>query len=214
MNKLYVLMGKSCTGKDTLCQELLDCSELNIKGVVGYTTRPIRSGEKEGVEYNFVNPQDTKRLHDLRESGKIIEERVYKTEYGDWLYFTVDDGQIDFTANHLMIGTLESCKSLQSYYGEDLVIPIYIEVDDAIRLQRSLNRENSQKNPKYTEMCRRYLADNEDFSEDRLASIKNIKRINNDNGVSSCLEQISEDIMSGFKNRKRINNFKGKSVFI
>lgn len=50
----------------------------------------------------------------------------------------------------------------------DALIPIYLEVDDGLRLQRALDREREQKEPKYAELCRRFLADEEDFSTEKL----------------------------------------------
>ncbi|HBP25076.1 MAG TPA: guanylate kinase, partial [Oribacterium sp.] len=56
-----------------------------------YTTRPIREGEQEGVEYHFVTDAQMDRFE---REGRIIEERRYQTVYGPWRYATVDDGQI------------------------------------------------------------------------------------------------------------------------
>ena len=98
--------------------------------------------------------------------GKIIEYRSYETVHGKWTYFTGDDEQLDLKHwNYLGIGTLESYKKLKDYFGQDKICPIYIEVEDGERLSRALIREGKQKIPQYAEMCRRFLADCEDFSE-------------------------------------------------
>ena len=55
---------------------------------------------------------------------------------------------------------------MQNYFGKENVIPIYIQVDDGVRLERALERERTQKEPKYAELCRRFLADEKDFSEE------------------------------------------------
>ena len=70
--------------------------------------------------------------------------------------------------NSLIIGTLESYEQIRNYFGKENIYPIYVEVDNGLRLQRALDREKSQETPQYTEMCRRYLADEEDFSEENL----------------------------------------------
>jgi len=178
MGKIYCIMGKSSSGKDTIFKLLLDRGDLNIKTIVSYTTRPIRSNERPGDEYNFVSIEEKNKL---LESGKVIEIRKYDTVHGPWFYFTVDDGSIDLDNNdYLIIGTVESFVKIRNYYGEDKVLPIYIEVDDGVRLTRALEREKSQEHPKYEEMCRRFLADQEDFSEENLkhAHIDNV--FNND----------------------------------
>ena len=92
MGKIYYLMGKSASGKDHIYENLIQETALDLKPFVLYTTRPIRSGEQDGREYFFV---DEKRLSELREAGKIIEERMYSTVQGPWYYFTADEGQIE-----------------------------------------------------------------------------------------------------------------------
>ena len=94
MSKLFCIMGKSASGKDTIFKRLVQDEVLNLKTVVSYTTRPMREGEQEGVEYHFVSPQT---LETLRNEGRVIECRDYHTVLGLWNYFMVDDGQIDFS---------------------------------------------------------------------------------------------------------------------
>lgn len=184
-------MGKSATGKDTIFKELKETLKHQIKTVIGYTTRPIRDGELNGVAYYFV---DKEKLLEYEKSGKIIEKRSYTTMHGIWDYFTVDDGQIDLLDyNYMMLGTLESYEQIKSYYGEDKVFPLYLEVDDGLRLERALKRERMQITPKYKELCRRYLADEEDFSEENLVRLGIRKKYNNQN-MTQCLYEILEDI--------------------
>ncbi|SFG48733.1 Guanylate kinase [Lachnospiraceae bacterium C7] len=191
MNKIFCLMGKSSTGKDTIYQELLKKSDLSIKNIVPYTTRPIRANEKNGREYFFCNEDKVK---ELEEAGKIIELRSYNTVKGLWKYFTADDGQIDLEkSNYLLIGTLETFISVRNYYGEETVFPIYIEVEDGERLTRALNREKIQKIPQYEEMCRRFLADQKDFSEENLIKA-NIKKRFVNNDLKETIEQITSYI--------------------
>ncbi len=189
MGSIYCIMGKSSSGKDTIFKLLLERNDINLKTIVSYTTRPIRSNEKPGEEYNFVDTDEKKRLVD---SGKVIELREYNTVHGPWAYFTVDDGTIDLeNHDYLIIGTVESFVKIRDYYGADKVKPIYIEVDDGVRLSRALERERAQENPKYEEMCRRFLADQLDFSQENLdkAGIKNI--FNNDEDSRITCDKIA-----------------------
>ena len=163
MGKIIYLMGKSSSGKDTIYKKLMKNTEIGLHKIVPYTTRPIRAGEKEGVQYHFT---DMEGFDKLLKSGKVIEHRTYDTFYGEWKYFTVADDSIDLDRNsYLIIGTPESYVATKRYFGESKVLPILINVDDGVRLQRALNRERKQETPKYEEMCRRFLADSEDFSE-------------------------------------------------
>ena len=196
MGSIYCIMGKSSSGKDTIFKLLLDKKDLNINRIVSYTTRPIRSNEKPGEEYNFVSIEEKDKL---LESGKVIEIRKYDTVHGPWFYFTVDDGNIDLdNKDYLLIGTVESFVKIRDYYGSDRVLPIYIQVDDGVRLSRALEREMRQEHPKYEEMCRRFLADQQDFSLENIkdANITNV--FDNDEDSNITCERIAEFI----KNRK------------
>ena len=177
MGKIYCMMGKSSSGKDTLYKRILNDKELQLRNVIPYTTRPIREGEQDGVEYFFCSEA---KVAELEAAGKVVERRDYHTIHGIWTYFTVDDSQIDLkNNNYLLIGTLESYQKIRDYYGKEYLIPIYIEVEDGERLQRALNRERDQAFPKYEEMCRRFLADTKDFSEEKLAEAEITRRFIN-----------------------------------
>lgn len=192
MGKIVYLMGKSSTGKDTIFKRLLEDDRLNLRTIVPYTTRPVRDGETNGVEYFFT---DEGGFQLLKAQGKVIEDRTYRTYYGLWRYFTVDDGQLaQDEKNCIMIGTLEAYNKLKDYFGKDRLLPIMVELDDGVRLQRALNREISQENPKYEEMCRRFLADSEDFSEEKIREAGITRRFENDN-LDRCLGEIREYIL-------------------
>ena len=150
MGKIFYVMGKSASGKDTIFKRL--CGRLgDFRTVKMYTTRPIRDGERNGVEYYFV---DQAFLEETRRKGTLIECRTYQTVYGPWSYFTVDDGQIDLKqGNYLMMGTLESYEELREYYGQSALMPVYICVEDGLRLERAIARERQQAVPKYKETC-------------------------------------------------------------
>lgn len=193
MGKIYYIIGKSSSGKDTIFKELL-ARIPQLKRVVPYTTRPVREGEENGVEYFFT---DEEQVQKLEQAGRIIELRAYDTACGVWKYFTADDGQIDLEAgNYLMIGTLEAYEKMIQYYGAEKIIPLYIEVEDGERLSRALARERRQAQPKYKELCRRFLADEEDFSEEKLGRLGIDRRFCNED-IEHCLGEITEVIYNG-----------------
>lgn len=175
MGKLFYIMGKSASGKDTIYQKLLEHPTLDFKRLVIYTTRPIRDGEKDGQEYYFV---DEDAFQQMKAEGKIIEDREYYTVYGLWRYFTAANLQLD-KYDYLGIGTLESFVQLKKYYGEEAICPLYIEVEDGERLKRAIAREETQDIPKYEEMCRRFLADCKDFTEDKIKEAGIVRRFQN-----------------------------------
>lgn len=186
MSKIFYIMGKSSSGKDTIFAELTrrlpECRTITL-----YTTRPAREGEREGVTYHFVGEE---QLEQLEAEGKVIELRAYNTKCGIWKYFTADDGQIDLaTTDYLVIGTLESYQKMRKYFGREVLVPIYVEVEDGLRLERALAREKMQAEPKYAEMCRRFLADCDDFSEENVREAEIEKRFQNVD-ISICLDEI------------------------
>ena len=191
MGKIFFLMGKSASGKDSIYESLMAANDLGLKTYVGYTTRPIRAGECEGVEYHFSNE---KELAEFERSGKLIEKRVYHTVYGDWYYFSVDSDEVDLeNNNYLYIGTLESYVQMIKYYGDEKIVPIYVEVEDGLRLERAIGRERQQKNPGYAEMCRRFLTDSTDFSEENLKNAGITRRFQNID-KAECVREIKEYI--------------------
>ena len=195
MGYLYVLMGKSATGKDSIYGELTNKLSSGLKTAVIYTTRPVRSGEKNGVEYNFVTK---KELDDFKRSGKLIESRCFNTVMGEWYYFTADDGEIRLDeGDYILINTLYGFTKIRDYYGKDKVYPIYMEISDKERMHRAVRREDKEKNPNYAELCRRFLADNEDFSEENLkrAGVSEEFRFINDD-FDECAEKIKNFILS------------------
>lgn len=193
MGRLYVFMGKSASGKDTLYRKIME-RHPELRPVVSYTTRPIRMGETEGKEYHFVTEDEMKRFS---EAGQIVECRCYRTVKGPWYYFTAADGQIDFAkGDFCLISTLEGYEKIRDFYGRDRVVPLYIEVEDFIRIERALAREKEQVNPCVAELCRRFLADEEDFSEEKLQALDICCKVNNKD-LAEAVCQIEAILKSG-----------------
>ena len=196
MGKIFCLMGKSSSGKDTIFKEINNDKDLDLKPIISYTTRPKRINETNGVEYFFINKDE---LKEFERQNKVIEKRVYHTVHGEWFYGTINDGQIDLDKNnYMLITTLDSYKSLRDYFGEDKVFPFYIDIEDGIRLERALERERKQEKPNYDELCRRFLADNKDFSSENLSNLGINKFYINEN-LKDCINDIKKDILNLIK---------------
>ena len=192
---IYYLIGKSASGKDSILAALLQDQTLKLNEIVQYTTRPIRDGETEGREYHFIT---VKKMRAFEEAGKIVECRTYHTVHGDWHYMMIDDGQVDLAKkDYAAVGTVESYKKVKEYYG-DAVVPIYVYVETGERLQRALDRERQHANPKYAEMCRRFLADEADFDDAHLMDAGLLREdgtyvnaFENDN-FTACVQAVRE----------------------
>ena len=190
MGKIFYLIGPSASGKDRLLGDL-KARFPQLRTIVMYTTRPIRSGEVPDVAYHFITAEE---FETEKAAGRVIESRTYHTVHGPWTYATLDDGAIDLAEHsYLMAGTLESYGQTLAYYGADHVVPLYIEVEPGLRLFRALARERGQAEPKYAEMCRRFLADEEDFSPEKQAAFHFPKKYVNDD-FEHCLDELSETI--------------------
>lgn len=198
MGKIYCVMGKSSSGKDSIYHEIMEKGALGLKPIIPYTTRPIRDGEQDGREYHFCTEDTVQRLQD---AGRIMELRAYNTVYGVWKYFTVDDERINLSKyNYLYIVTLEGYTKIREYFGADRVVPIYIEVEDGERLMRAIAREQKQDVPKYEEMCRRFLADSADFCDEKLVEAGVVRRFQNNDFVQTVQEvttYIADEIAAG-----------------
>ncbi|KMP11951.1 hypothetical protein UZ36_02615 [Candidatus Nitromaritima sp. SCGC AAA799-C22] len=75
----FILSAPSGTGKTTTCR-LLKERLPELKFSVSHTTRPPRDGEKEGVDYFFIQ---TKEFEKKIERGEFLEwAKVHKQYYG------------------------------------------------------------------------------------------------------------------------------------
>jgi guanylate kinase len=77
--KVFVVTGPSGVGKGTLIRNLLEhVPELDL--AVSATTRPPRPGERDGVEYHFLAPEEFERAV---ASGGFVEHATYSgNRYG------------------------------------------------------------------------------------------------------------------------------------
>lgn len=200
--KIIYLMGKSSSGKDTIFNVLKE--KLDVNTYVMYTTRPMREGEIDGETYNFISNENMKNYIEGKTKYNLIEQRTYQTVHGPWTYATIADEQFETQKDLLMTGTLESYNKMKQHFQKD-IIPVYIEVEDGLRLERAIKREKQQKSPKYAELCRRYLADSKDFSEENLKKSGIEKRFENKE-LEECIKEISKHIERYRKNEKEEEN--------
>lgn len=178
MGKVFCLIGKSASGKNTIYDMIMDhvVDSFLLKPIILYTDRPIRVGETNGFDYNFVN-KDTMDFY--IKSNRCIESRTYNTAKGIFRYATLNDNIDLVQYNYLIISTLESYLNIATYFGNENVVPIYIYSDDKERLIRSIKREEKEQSPNYTEICKRFLRDEYDLSEDHLDHANIIHRVEN-----------------------------------
>ena len=185
---IYGLIGKSSSGKDTIAKHIVNTYKIPF--LVPFTTRPMRNNEKQNVDYHFVSDIE---LNEMFNCGDILETRSYMTAQGKWTYGH-SKSFLEDEKSYIAILPPSACKSVSEVDGINLV-PIYIKVNDGERLIRSLQREMENDNPDYSEICRRFLADEKDFSKEKLDEI-NVQYIVENKNLTETFAKIGEIIIN------------------
>lgn len=187
-NKIIFLIGPSGSGKDTFFAHALD--RYQIQPIILLTTRPIRIGEVDGREYHFVSDE---KMDLLEQKELLIERRNFNTQHGIWSYAT-SSASIDLDKfSYLTPNTWVGFSQFMKKFPKEVLVPIYFQLEDDIRLQRCLDRELKPGNGKYNELCRRFLADKKDFTQEMFDLYKPYV-IDNNGTFDETLEQL-DDIM-------------------
>lgn len=187
---ITVLVGQCCSGKDSIARELI--KNYGYKRVVSNTTRPMRTGEKEGVDYYFWD--------ELPFNRDVVSLKEYHTAQGTWYYwFEVDDikeaGESD--ENYIAIADVDGAMFFEEY-GAKI---IYISSDFRLRFKRYYNRVSRDENPDYKEMARRLLVDLdafEKFEYDAMVKHRYSWVINQDKPLSSVVNEVN-DLIKGIQ---------------
>lgn len=155
MNKKYkivALFGESASGKDTICKKIVSEYPFITHALISHTTRPPRDYEINGIDYHFIsNVEFAEKVLD----GSMLEATCFR----DWHYGTALDA-LDIDKVNIGVFNITGIECLLEDNRLD-VYPIYVYASPKTRLIRSLNRE---QNPDCTEICRRFLSDEKDFS--------------------------------------------------
>ena len=126
MGKIIMLMGHNGSETELINSYILtrqEFSKYKIKEIVLHTTRPIRDGELNGINYFFNSAEEMNILEE-----KIVEKRTFETMNGLIHYFTcVDDINLD--NNYITISSIESYDSYVKHYDESSIVPIFIKTE-------------------------------------------------------------------------------------
>ncbi len=124
---MIVLTGPSASGKTATCFYLQ--SHYGIKKVVTHTTRQMRIGEKNDVDYHFVTVEEFLRM---KENSEFIETVFYNGNY----YGT---SKKEVGIDKGLVVELEGAKTYRNLNDPKTVI-FYMEADESIRKERMLER--------------------------------------------------------------------------
>lgn len=156
MNTQYqvlALIGKAGAGKDAIQKATCALHPLMFNPIVSCTTRPMREGEVDGVNYHFISVIDFTR--------KVLNgDMLEATEFRDWFYGTTLES---LAKDKINIGVFNPA-GVEALLEDSRLNVLVCEVEalDKERLMRYLIRE---ENPDCAELCRRYFADEKDFAE-------------------------------------------------
>ncbi len=151
--KILALMGPSGSGKDTVLKEVLKKNPNDFHKIINCTTRPMREGEVNGVDYFFISPETF--------AEQVLNfDMIEATNFNDWFYGTSKDALVN---NAINIGVFspEAVEALLESPEIELMV-LELAASDKTRLLRQLNRE---ANPNVHEIIRRFKADEEDFAD-------------------------------------------------
>lgn len=182
MAKVITLTGMSASGKDAILKGVINRS--SIKPVISTTSRPIRNGETNGIEYHFVSKEQAeKKLY----NHEFIEVREYYVANGDrWLYgITKDSIDIDSNDTYIAIVDYDGLKQLNKYLDRNNVehYSYYLNVNYQDLLLRSLQREGNMCDLQVEEVVRRFKDDLENvqpakFYVDKVLDNNTIEELN------------------------------------
>lgn len=153
---LIVLVGKTCSGKTTIRNEL---NKLGFRSIVTWTTRPIRDGEIQNKTYHYVSDEE---FDELLEDQFFVETKTYNTAHGVWRYgSSVEDW--DRKEDAVIILSPEGYLDFVEYglkFGEGIIehFSIYIYSNNKTIKERLLSRGDNKE-----EAERRIAQDNKDF---------------------------------------------------
>lgn len=187
MKPIIILMGASSSGKDTIATYL--SKHYGYNRTISYTTRPMRDGEINGVDYYFVNKNI---FTDMLLHKEFIEHRSYNTLFNNipnqWFYgLHKENNNIDLSKQNILILDYTGCLNALQYFGASQCAVIYIDVPDNIREERAKKRGSFDK----SEWNRRCNDDNKDFDWDKIKGIVDKKIVN----VGKTIKEVCEEII-------------------
>lgn len=183
MVNIIAIIGPSGSGKDTVLKRIINTNDVNK--IIGYTTRPIREGEIDGIDYHFIDPKDF--------AEKVLNgEMIEATSFNNWFYGTGLSHLSDEKVN-VGVFNVEAAEIMQNYSDYINFIPFYLKVKDKNRLLRQLKRE---EDPNVEEIVRRFLRDKIDFEDFEQNTPLDYTELKNDSPEDFCevCQKISEAI--------------------
>ena len=174
--KIFALLGYSSVGKDTILKQVLKDMD-DVKPIISTTTRPMRKGETEGVEYYFIDDTEF-----FRRGTDFVEQRIYHTKVKEngvekeatWRY-GIERAELEKDDYLIVIVDSVGYKELKNYVGNGRIVPIFISAPQEELRTRALARGDLE-----AEVDRRLKDDYERFMDFRVRTVYH--EVKNTNG--------------------------------
>ena len=151
---LIVLMGKTCSGKDTVAKQLKKCGWNRI---LTYTTRKRRKNEKADVAYHFISEEE---FNKKESNGEFLENKTYILANGEVVrYGSPYDELTSGDGNDFVIMTPNGYKDFLNR-SKRHHIAIYLYAND-----RTIESRLKKRGDSVSEAKRRVMADAVDFKD-------------------------------------------------
>ena len=165
--KIFALLGYSSVGKDTILKQVLKDMD-DVKPIISTTTRPMRKGETEGVEYYFIDDTEF-----FRRGTDFVEQRIYHTKVKEngvekdatWRY-GIERMELEKDDYLIVIVDSVGYKELKNYVGNNKIVPIFISAPQEELRARALARGDLE-----AEVDRRLKDDYERFMDFRVRTV-------------------------------------------
>lgn len=151
--KIIAICGKAGSGKDSILRVLVGRYPNKFNKIISCTTRPVREGERYGVDYYFLTVDEF--------TNKVLNgDMLEATEFNGWHYGTALSS---LSKDKINVGVFnpEGIRCLMEDGLIDLTV-YYVQASDKERLLRQLKRE---QNPDVKEIIRRFATDEQDFND-------------------------------------------------
>lgn len=183
--QVVAIMGAAGSGKDTIMQGVL-AKLPYLHEMVSCTTRPPREGEKNGVNYFFLTPEEF--------GDKVLNNEMLEcTVFNDWFYGTSYDS-LRLDCINIGVFNPAGIEFLAARDNIDLTV-FYVRASDKTRLLRQLNRE---QDPDVHEIIRRFNADFLDFDDEAFTfqyeQVINEKKEDLNKSVNEIADYISSHL--------------------
>lgn len=188
---ITILVGKSCSGKDTIKKELLS---RGMNSIVTHTTRSRRNGEEDGIAYHFISVTD---FFEKELNGYFAETTSYETVHGRWYYGTSIESLKNAPDNTVIILNPDGLRAVKKIEGLDIV-SFYIKAKKSVIKKRLKSRGDNRNEAK-----RRMREDKKDFKDMDFEVDYTI-----DNNGNNSIEELADIIQFHVNRRKGEKNTK------